>query len=185
MTKIRPIRTTIFLGLGASLLFIALAFLLGPLVYWPRTMCLITWFFISIYSLLLCRWSETRFVNVIFPIILLLFFSFIQISSPYKYLFFAIGIMSWIRSGICFNTSLLKGLGREIFISLGGAILFGYYTPHTTVGLALGIWLFFLIQSLYFVFYGDLDLEDEDNIVFNKFDNAKRQVEKILSGMVY
>jgi hypothetical protein len=70
----------------------------------------------------------------------------------------------------------------EFVLSLGGGILGVFLAPHTQVGWALGIWLFFLVQSLYFVSWeGRNAIEGEKQREVDPFERASRQVERILS----
>jgi len=50
-----------------------------------------------------------------------------------------------------------------------------------TLGWALGVWLFFLIQALYFVLF-EYQSEPQIKIEVDPFEKAKMAAEKILSG---
>lgn len=97
------------------------------------------------------------------------------------FLLIALGIFSWIRSGICFQTLQVQRLCSEIILSLGGGGLVAGLTPVSAVTWALGIWLFFLVQALYFVWFekiGDKMAEIEIDL----FEKARMGAEKILSN---
>jgi len=67
-------------------------------------------------------------------------------------LFFMLGLgfFSWIRSGICFSTTPLRAVTGEFITIAGGAGLVALLNPGSTVAWAISIWLFVLVQSLYF-----------------------------------
>jgi hypothetical protein len=70
----------------------------------------------------------------------------------------------------------------ELFLTLGGAVLAAWFTPDSMFTRALGIWMFFLVQSLYFVFLDHKDLKQ--NMSIDPFEEAMVQAEKTLSGGV-
>jgi hypothetical protein len=45
----------------------------------------------------------------------------------------------------------------------------------------LAVWMFFLVQSLYFVFFRDLGEGVEEKVELDPFDLARSQAERILS----
>jgi hypothetical protein len=113
--------------------------------------------------------------------LLLLFLSAFLIEPATAFLFTALAILSWIRSGICFKKKpLLKRLGAEGGLFLAGGLLVYGAIPGGTPTWALGVWLFFLIQALYFVLFeyhsGPFKIEADP------FEKAKMAAEKILSG---
>jgi hypothetical protein len=63
---------------------------------------------------------------------------------------------------------------------MGGAALVTCFFPHSMTALALGVWMFFLVQSLHFVLTGDLGDAEEDDVVLDPFEKAQRQAEEIL-----
>ena len=180
----RPVRTTIIFGLLAGIAFVPLTMILSPILFWPTAFKLTIWFYLAVYGVLLTRWGRANPAAVFFPTLLLLLFALLGGWSPAAYLLFAVGIMSWIRSGICFQGNFIRILGTEIVISLGGAALVAFFAPNSTVAWALGIWMFFLVQSLYFVFMGISDEVAGDEMSMDRFEQARRQVEKILSNAV-
>ena len=75
----------------------------------------------------------------------------------------------------------MKTLTAEIAISLGGGALVSVFAPHTTVTWAMAVWMFFLVQSLYFVVVRDIGEAEEEQVVRDPFEQARGQAEKILS----
>jgi len=66
-------------------------------------------------------------------------------------------------------------------LSLGGGALVALFTPVSEISWALGIWLFFLIQALYFLLFektGDKIADTEIDL----FEKARMEAEKILSS---
>ncbi|MFC1523342.1 hypothetical protein ACFL6N_00990 [Thermodesulfobacteriota bacterium] len=175
----RPVRTTIVYGLICAALFIPLTFFLGPLLYWSKTLNITLWLFLAGYAFLLARWGRKGPAVIAFPLMLLLAVVFwgLPISA---YLILSLGILSWVRSGICFTHSFFRMLVAEICVCLGGAALVAGFSPHSTYSLAIGIFLFFLIQSSYFLIFIPGD-EREKDIVTDPFDQARQDLEKILT----
>jgi hypothetical protein len=104
------------------------------------------------------------------------------IESATIFLFTALVILSWIRSGICFKRKpLLKRLGAEAGLCLAGGLLAYNAVPGGTPVWALGVWLFFLIQALYFVLF-EYQSGPHIKIEVDPFEKARMAAEKILSG---
>jgi hypothetical protein len=59
--------------------------------------------------------------------------------------------LSWVRSGICFPGSLLRRVCAEAITCAAGLALVRLLQPPGPYGLPLSIWMFGLIQALYFV----------------------------------
>jgi len=49
------------------------------------------------------------------------------------------------------------------------------------VAWALGVWMFFLVQSVYFVLTGDLGDTEEAEIALDPFEKVRRQAEETLT----
>ena len=91
-------------------------------------------------------------------------------------------MLSWIRSGICFKRKpLAKRLAAETGLGLGSGLLVFSAVPAVTLNGALGVWLFFLIQALYFVLF-DYQSGPQAKIEVDPFEKAKMAARKILSG---
>jgi hypothetical protein len=59
--------------------------------------------------------------------------------------------LCWIRSGICFPGPLVRRIFAEALTVAAGLALVGGLHPAGLTGWTLGLWMFFLIQALYFV----------------------------------
>jgi hypothetical protein len=177
----KPVRTTIVMGLAFGLLFVPFCTTLNLLLPWQGAFRLTLWFFLAAYSLVLCRWAGAGLLACGFPLAILLASSF-WLRSGHDFLLLLVLVLGWVRSGVCFRKSLWKALGAEVLVGLGGAALVGSFAPHSMVVWALGVWLFFLVQSLYFVLTGDLGDTEEADIALDPFEKARRQAEEILSA---
>ncbi|MGD8471168.1 MAG: hypothetical protein PVJ82_07230 [Desulfobacteraceae bacterium] len=180
-STIKPISATIFWGLIGALTYIPLCSALNLIMFWPLGFRLSLWTLLSGYAILLSRWASLPLRSVILPLLLLLLSAFL-IESATAFLFIALVILSWIRSGICFKKRpLLKRLGAEAGLCLAGGLLVYGAVPGGTAVWALGVWLFFLIQALYFVLF-EYQSCPHTKIEVDPFEKAKMAAEKILSG---
>jgi len=146
---------------------------------WSEAFALVLWLYTAIYGILLCRWSGKRIKAIVFPLVLLLGAVFLA-GSLTAYFFVALLVLSWIRSGICFERSL-KGLGAELVTSRGGGAVVSCFVPGSGVTWALGIWMFFLVQALYFVFFETSISTAMEDPVIDPFEKSRRLAEEILS----
>jgi len=176
----RPVRTTIFFGLICGLVFLASGLFFERTVFWSIFFRLSLFAFLSAYAFMLASWSGKKRISVIFPLLFLFVFNFAQNSNS-AFLLLCLGILSWIRSGICFQNAFSKSLGAEIIFSIGGGALVAYFNPFSTVTWALGIWMFFLVQSLYFIIVADTGNNDE-HLNEDAFEQARMRAEGILKA---
>jgi len=176
----KPVRTTIFFGLICALAFIPLNMALSFVFFRPEILFIIVWIYLAAYSMLLARWSETRLCLLAFPLLLLLAAA-CMVHSLTIFIFISLGVLSWIRSRICFPKSFFRLLFAEPLFCLVGGVLTCLFTPASMPAWAMGIWMFFLIQALYFVFFEDVVQREEDKIMTDPFESAMTAAKKILS----
>jgi len=177
----RPMLTTIFFGLGCGICFIPISMVLSWFIYWPLALHFTVWSYLALYGILLTRWGRVSPFSIVFPLLLLFVFIFWG-NSHTAFLLIALVILSWIRSGICFQSSRLKAIGAELIICLGGGALVTYFTPHSPATWAMVVWAFFLVQSLYFVLRGEMDKKQREETILDPFEEIRRRGERILSS---
>jgi len=177
----KPIRSTIIWGLIGGLLYIPLGVALSRFMLWPVSFQVSLWVLLAGYGVLLTRWAPESLRSIGLPL-LLLFLAAFFIRSTSAFLFVSLMVLSWIRSGICFKEKpFLKRFGAEIGLGLATGLLVSGVVPAATIAGALGIWLFFLIQALYFVVF-DYRSDPEAGIEVDPFETAKMAARKILSN---
>ena len=176
----RPMLTTILFGLGCGICFIPVSMILSYFIHWPMALHFTVWSSLALYGLLLTRWGRVSPLSIVFPLLLLFAFIFWG-NSHTAFLLIALVILSWIRSGICFQSSRLKAMGAELIVCLGGGALVTYFTPHSPATWAMVVWAFFLVQSLYFVVLGEMEKNPVEETIRDPFDEIRRRAERILS----
>jgi len=179
-----PIGKTIIYGLLCGLSFVPIVLTLGTVITWSSALCLALWLFISGYAILLSRWSNTALISIVFPLLLLVPTIFL-VNSSVLFFLLALIVISWVRSGICFQKPGAIRLAVELLLCILGGILVVVFTPGSLFAWALGVWMFFLIQTLYFVFFQPADNQQEESIQIDAFERASRQAETILSDMFF
>ena len=175
----QTIRSTIIYGLVGGLSFIPLSWGLGYILFWPEVLYLTIWIDVSVYCTLLTRWSGRPLSSIIFPLLpvfVIIFWS----HSTALFLVLMLSTFSWIRSGICFPEYTGRKIIGELALSIGTASLVIALTPASAFGWSLTIWMFFLIQALYFVIF-ETECNLEETIQPDPFERAREQAENILS----
>lgn len=176
----KPIRSTIIWGLIGGLVYIPLNVAFSRFLLWPVNFQMSLWVLLAGYAVLLSRWAHGSLRSISLPL-LLLFLAAFFIGSTSAFLFTSLVMLSWIRSGICFREKpFLKRFGAEIGLGLVTGMLVCGAMPAADIASALGIWLFFLIQTLYFVLF-DNQSDPEVKIEVDPFEKAKMAAHKILS----
>ena len=148
----RPVLASILFGLICGISFIPLNLLLNSVFFWPSTICLTLWLFSAGYALLLAHWSKNKMMPILFPLLVLLMAAFL-VKSVAAFCFLALAVISWIRSGICFQHHFGIKLVVEMLLCAAASAMLAAFTPGSVVSWALSIWMFFLLQALYFVVF--------------------------------
>jgi hypothetical protein len=178
----QPIRTTIVYALAGGCLVVPAAMLLSPYLHWPTAFKLSLWADLAVYSILLSRWSRTPLSSVLFPLALLLGTA-LWPRTYTGFFFLAVGVLSWVRSGICFKDAPLRALAAEVLTVLGGTALVMLFGSHTTVSWAVGICLFTLVQALYFfIVPSGRGNADKGTPAGDAFERAAQEARNVLEG---
>jgi hypothetical protein len=177
-----PIRTTIVYALASGAIVVPAAMLLSTYLYWPTAIKLVLWADLVLYGVLMARWSGARMLSVFFPLAILLGAAL----WPKAYIGFfilALGVFSWIRSGLCFQATPLRALMAEVITMIGAAAVLVFLDGHSPVAWALNICLFFLIQSLYFFIVPVHRASPDFQNAKDPFERAAEQAKKVLDGI--
>jgi hypothetical protein len=175
----RPVRTTIVFGAISALVLMPLAGGLAGLIGWTLAVKLMLWADLLFYALLLARWSGKGPGPIVFPLALLLGTA-LWPGFTAAFFFLGLGVFSWIRSGICFGGTPLRAIAAEIVTVAGGAGLVTLLGTGSTVTLAISIWLFFLVQALYFFIVPAIDPQADDRPAADPFAQAHREALRVL-----
>ena len=175
-----PIRNTIFYGFVCGLSFAPLSLCLNAFIRWPGAVGLTILLFIAGYAFLLCHWGNQGFRSTVFPLLILVPTVFLNDSTA---LFFILAVIavSWIRSGICFQNTGTRGLAVELLLCFLGAVSVQVFSPGSVSAWALAVWMFFLVQALYFVFFEHAGRRPEAPAQMDAFEYASRHADRILS----
>jgi len=176
----RPMLATIIYGLLAGASFIPIVVAMSNLVHWTAAFRLTIWLVLAGYLIILTRWGRVSLLSILLPLVLLLLLVFWGDTNS-AFLFLALGVLSWVRSGICFQGGLLKTIVTEVALCSGGGALVVFFTPHSTITWGVAVWMFFLVQSVYFVVFADLGDKPEEQVELDPFHQARTRAERILS----
>jgi hypothetical protein len=148
--KMSPVAASVIFAAAAAML-VATATIL-PLRPIPRTTALNAAIFLCLaaYSAFLAR-SSGRSLRALFAPLFMLAAVMAAAGSVTGFVVPAAAGLSWIRSGICFPGSLPRRVCAEAITCAAGLALVRLLQPPGPYGLPLGMWMFGLIQALYFV----------------------------------
>jgi len=175
-----PIRNTIFYGMVCGLSFVPLSLALNAFFSWSNAVGLTLWLFISGYAILLNLWGKNIQLSTVYPLLFLLPAIFL-IDTMVLFFMLALIAVSWIRSGICCQKPGAKRLAVELLLCFSGVVLVHLFRPGSMFAWALGVWMFFLLQALYFVFLEPADDQQEESVEVDAFERASGQAERILT----
>ena len=176
----RPIRSTIVFGLIGGLFFGPLAVGLSYVIFVSAAFCLTIWIYQAIYSVWLVKGCGKNIASIVFPLLLSLL-SIFWIDSVSTNLMITIGTFSWIRSGICYPDRFTKRFIAEAVLCAGGGLLVTSFAPISVLNWSIAIWMFILIQALYFVIF-DNSLTVQHKLKQDPFEAAREQAENILAA---
>ena len=148
--KISPLAAAVIFAAAAAVLVAAATIL--PLRPIPRTTALNAAIFLCLaaYSAFLARSSGRSLRSLSAPLFMLAAVMAVA-GSVTGFVVPAAAGLSWIRSGICFSGSMPRRVCAEAIACPAGLALAWLLQPPGTYGGALSIWMFGLIQALYFV----------------------------------
>ena len=175
-----PIRTTIIFGIIGGLCFMPLAIGFNTVLPGSTAFCLTMWIYLAIYSVLLIKGCGQKMTSIAFPLLIALL-TIIWTDSSTSSLIIATGVLSWVRSGICYPNQFTKRVMAEIVLCAGGGFLIAGFAPVSAINCAIAIWLFILIQALYFVFFENSNIE-QPRFKKDPFEAAREQAENILAA---
>lgn len=177
-----PIRTTVVFALISGVVVVPAALLLSPYVSWPTAFKLTLWADIALYGVLLARWGGTRLLPVFFPLAVLLGAAlWPRVYGGFFIL--ALGVFSWIRSGICFQGRPIRTMMAEVITIIGGAAMLLLFRSHSPAVMALNICLFLLVQALYYFWVPVYRNDPEVTESPDAFEQAAEHANKILDGI--
>lgn len=177
----KPIRTTVVFALVSGFFYLPLSWGVVHHWYYPAPIQLVIWAQLAVYALLLARWSQTRLIAILFPILLLLAMALLP-GSHNGFIVLAVGVLSWIRSGICFQGAPLRCLMAELVTVAGGLTLFLLLAGPSALSWSLGFCLFGLVQSLYFYIVPIQSEEKNRRIPRDPFEHAFQEAQKIVDA---
>lgn len=178
-TEHRPVRTTIIIGGVGALAWFFADRALGGSWAWPLMAFGTIWLISASYAVALVRWSGRGIRGSFFPLLVLGFIG-VMVPRSIVTIGLAVIVLSWIRSGVCFPSAPLRSLLRELLLCGGGGLVVTLWGPSTPLAWALGIWLFSLVQSLFFVLF-----EPESRSSApppDLFDLARHRIEDLLES---
>ena len=176
----RHVRTTLVYGLIGALTVMPAASLLAGSIGWAMAFKLALWLDLLGYVTLLARWSGKGVSVILFPMALLLGTA-LWPGVYTGFFFLGLGIFSWIRSGSCFCGTPVRAVAAEVITVGGGAGLVSLLGPGASVTWAISIWLFFLVQALYFYMVPTSCRPDAvGSSASDPFDQAHRQALRVL-----
>lgn len=177
----RPVRTTLVFGALSALAAMPMALALSGLVGWHAAFKLVLWLELALYTLLLVRWSGKGLGAALFPLALLLGAA-LWPAGPDAFFLLGLGVLAWIRSGVCFAGAPLRALAAEILTAAGGAGLVALLRPGTSLAWAVSLWLFFLVQALYFYLVPPAEAATRSRPSADPFVMAQREALRLLDG---
>lgn len=173
----QPVRTTLILGGLGGLAFLAAGVPGVGFGFRPWMVFGIVWCLAAAYALALVRWSGRSLPAVLFPLLVLGGVGAVLPRAGATFVL-ALGVLSWIRSGVCYPRSPLPALFREVLLCGGGGLVLVLWDPTTPLAWALGIWLFSLVQALFFILFEPVPLSAD--VPPDPFDQARCRIEALL-----
>lgn len=178
----KPIRTTVVFALISGALVVPLALLLTTYLPWSTAFKISLWGDLALYGVLMARWGGARLYFLLFPVAILLGTA-LWPGTYHGFFLLALGVFSWMRSGICFQGAPLRAILAEVMTIVGSAALLLVFGAYTSGAWALNICLFYLVQSLYFFIVPVRLTKFVDPVPEDQFEKAVEEATKVLDGI--
>jgi len=174
-----PVRATIVLGGVGGAIGLLLQLLLGRGFWAPFVVQGLVWSVVAGYCWLLVRWSGRGLLAALFPLLILGGVAVWVVPGTVG-LALALALVSWVRSGVCYPRSPGRALGREALLCGGGGLLAAGLAPAAPLAWAAGLWLFFLVQALFFILFEPQRQEVGRDPDLETFERARSAAERLL-----
>lgn len=150
MNKISPITATVIFGAGAALLLAGAMSLPLRRIPGPTILNGAMFLCLAAYAVLLVRLSKRPTRALVAPLLVLS--SVLSVAASVTgFVVPAAAGLAWIRSGICFQGPIVRRVAAEALTAAAGLAICAALRPPGAGGWVLGLWMFFLVQALYFV----------------------------------
>lgn len=173
------VRTTLVYGLISAVSVMPVSGVLAGSIGWPMAFKLVLWADLFGYALLLARWSGKGLGSIVFPLALLLGTA-VWPGVYSAFFFLGLGVFSWLRSGICFSRAPIRAVAAETITVAGGAGLVALLNPVSAITWSISIWLFFLVQAIYFFIVPSMKNAPAGRWEQDPFEQAHREALRIL-----
>lgn len=188
-TTLPPLRGALFFAAAAGCGVAAVYAAARPWGLGGEAVAGALWLLLGAYTLLLCRWTGAQAGKTFLPLAIPLAVAMTAAAAP-PFVAAWVLVLAWVRSGLCQRGPLLRRVMAESLLCLaaGWAIAALLWTGSDLVAaaslpralqLGLGVWLFFLLQTLYFLFFEQTAPQQDRNAAFER---AKRRAEAILAS---
>lgn len=175
----RSVRTTLVYGLISAVSVIPVAGVLAGSIGWPMAFKLVLWADLFGYAVLLARWSGKGLGSIVFPLALLLGTA-VWPGVYSAFFFLGLGVFSWLRSGICYSRSPIRAVAAETLTVAGGAGLVVLLNPVSAITWSISIWLFYLVQAIYFFIVPSMENASAGRWEQDPFEQAHRDALRVL-----
>ncbi len=173
------VRQTIVWGIICGLMYVPGVYFALRFFSAEISIRLVLWLFISGYVVLLCRGARVNRGHVgIF--LVMLFGSVFFISSFTGYILFGMLVFSFLRTGVCFTQNRLSGGLTEILLTFAAGVTIAKYCGDSLVSQAMGVWMFFLLQSIFFIVFPSENKKESPTA--DPFESAKKHMDEIFNG---
>lgn len=179
---VKNLWTTIVLGVVFASAFIPFYLVFSFFFTGKTAFYLCLWTILAVFSFYLVKVAKKGGGKIIIPLGIALGFVWLS-PGIFAYLFLLLGVLGWIRSGICYEKPVMSGILIEIVLLGGSMGLISLFSPGRLVSVAFSILLFFLFQSLYI--HADEEAGDaawEEPPGQDGFETARRGAVEILSS---
>lgn len=149
-SKITPAAASVIFAAAAALLFAAVMSLPLRMIYRPTALNTALFLGLAAYAGFLARLSEKNLRDLFAPF-LIVSAVLVAAGSVTGFVIPAAAALSWVRSGICVPGSIPRRVFAETITCPAGLALAWVLQPPGLYGWTLSVWLFWLIQSLYFL----------------------------------
>jgi hypothetical protein len=149
MKHVSPITATLLFAAGAAGVVAAAMSLPPVLISRGTTLNAALFVCLAAYAALLAGLSG-RDLRALFAPVMILAALLASAGSVAGFVIPAAAALCWIRSGICFPGPPARRIVAEALTAATGLALVAGLRPVGLTGWTLGLWLFFLIQALYF-----------------------------------
>jgi len=177
--SISPVTAAVMAAAAVTVEFVVVVLVSSRVLSWPAAVNLALFLGVFLYAVFLSTLSG-RALRALLPPLMILATVLPAARSPAAFVVPAAAVLSWVRSGVCFQGPLRRRMASETLASAAGFAAAALMHPLVLTEWAIFVWMFFLVQSLYFLVIDPGDIRSKADPALEREESVRARAAELL-----